>query len=125
MIANTDEGELRIQSPEITSTVPSYVYVRPLIHANHVQRFVRPSLEPVLWNPNQGNHSRFIHDLWSSLQNALYNGNVVTCIKDCGNGCCTTLLIKVVQVGKLSRIFQSSSLSQKAVARNNYVWPRI
>ena len=92
MIANADEGELSIQSPEITSTVPSYVYMRPLNHANvHVRRHVRPSLEPVLWNPNQGNHSRFLHDLWSSLLNAVYNGNVVTCIKGCGNGCCISL----------------------------------
>jgi hypothetical protein len=95
MMANTDEGELSIQSPEITSTVPSHVYVRPLIHANvHVQRLLRPSLEPVLWNPNQGNHSRSLHNLWSSLLNALCNGNVVTFIKDCGNGCCTTLFYK-------------------------------
>jgi len=92
MIANTDEGELRIQSPEITSTVTSYVYVRPLNHASvRVRRHVRPSLEPVLWNPNQRNHSRFLHDLWPSLLNAVYNGNVVTCIKGCGNGCYITL----------------------------------
>ena len=92
MISNADEGELSIQSPVITSTVPSYVYMRPLNHANvHVRRHVRPLLEPVLWNPNQGNHSRFLHDLWSSLLNAVYNGNVVTCIKGCGKGCCITV----------------------------------
>ena len=125
MIANTDEGELIIQSPEITSTVSSYVYVRPLNHVNvHVRRHVSPSPEPVLWNPNQGNHSRFLHDLRSSLSNSVYNGNVVTCIKSCGNGCCITLLMKVVQVGKFSRIFLSSSLNM-AVARSSYVCPRI
>lgn len=77
MAANTEEGELIIQSPEISSTVQSRVYLRHLNHVNvNVRRPIRPSIEPVLWNPNQGNHSRFLHELWSSLLKAVNSGNV-------------------------------------------------
>jgi hypothetical protein len=89
MTTNVNEGELSIQSPEVTSTVHSRVYMRRLNYFNvHQRRPLRPSLEPVLWNPNKENfNSRFVTDFLSSL-NAVNNGNVVACIKSLVNDYC-------------------------------------
>jgi hypothetical protein len=85
MATNTNEGELIIQSPEITSTVPSHVYMRRI---RYFHDYHRPLLEPVLWNPNQENiHSRFVLDLLPSSLNAVHNGNVVAYIKCFVNDC--------------------------------------
>jgi hypothetical protein len=90
MTTNTNEGELIIQSPEITSTVPSHVYMR---HLSYFYVHQRPSLEPALWNPNQENiHSRFVLDYLPSSLNAVHNGNVVACIQDFVNDYCYFIL---------------------------------
>lgn len=80
MTSNTNEGELIIQSPEITSTVPTHLYMRRL---NYFHVYQRPSLEPVPWNPNQENtHSRIVPDFLPTSLNAVRNGKVATCVKD-------------------------------------------
>jgi hypothetical protein len=88
MSADTNEGESIIQSPEITSTVPSPIYIRRSNYFNvHQRRPLRPSLQPVLWNPNQENiHSRLLVNYIPSSLNPVNNGNVVTCIKCYVNG---------------------------------------
>jgi hypothetical protein len=73
----SNEGEFSIQSPEITSTVLSN-------YSNDFNVYRRrplyPSLEPVLWNPNQENiHSRPLINYLPTSLNPVNNGNVAKC----------------------------------------------
>jgi hypothetical protein len=85
MTTNTNEGELMIQSPEVTSTVPSHAYMKRL---NYFYGYHRPSLEPALWNSNQENiNSRSVLDFLPSSLNAVHNANVVACVNNFVNDC--------------------------------------
>ena len=55
MSIHTNEGELEIQSPEISSTVPAFISTSLLNSSNYNfhERILHPNHAPILWLPNQ------------------------------------------------------------------------